>query len=821
MEEQSDRVNIRKIRPFLADCCVLLRSDGSFPLEGPCRIACFGRGAYDTVKGGTGSGEVNSRYSVTVEEALVDEGFIITNRDWYKKYRPFYDAAEKKFCQDIRKTAKREKMNIIAASMGKVMTAPEYDIDLDLSADAAIYVLSRISGEGNDRLDAKGDFRLNDSEIRDIKALDKAYKRFMLIINAGGPVDLSEVMDTRNILNISQLGVETGYAVSDILLGKQTPSGKLATTWASYDDYCHEGSFGEKDDTLYKEGIYVGYRYFDAAGKKPLFPFGYGLSYTDLDVKITSVTADHEVISIKGKVTNTGNRNGKEVVQAYIQAPQGRLDREEKSLAAFYKTVLLAPGEEDAFEMSFKLTDFAGYDAESESYILESGAYTVLIGNSSEDVMPAKSFQLQKDVTVRKVKNQFAETGFDDYRNENRKDHGEPAFGTTALDLSNIETVTAGYDMPLHTADILETLTDEELAYLNTGNFDPKGGFLSVIGDASKTVAGAAGETTSMLEGKGIKNLILADGPAGLRLAKEYYVDKKGAHSVAPTIPESMLGLLPKPVKWFVGLMTKLKRTNRILRQYTTGIPIATAVAQSWNTDFAGLCGDIVGSEMEKFNVDLWLAPAVNIHRNVLCGRNFEYYSEDPVITGIMASSMISAVQKHGKGVTVKHFAANNQETNRYANNSVISERAVREIYLKAFQMCIEKSSPMALMTSYNLLNGTHTSESRQLDLNILRGEFGFSGLIMTDWVVGSGLLTQGGKYRDPDAALVAAAGHSLFMPGSRKDFEEIMKGLEEGTVTRSRLTDNAYYLLKTIDMIKQNGETENERLHGQGNSSK
>lgn len=803
MEDHTDRVNIRRIRPYLAECCVLLRSDGSFPLDGPCRIACFGAGAYDTVKGGTGSGEVNSRYSVTVEEALIDEGFTITNRSWHTEYKPFYEAAEKRFYQDIRRSAKKNKMNIIAASMGKVMTAPEYDIDLDLSADAAVYVLSRISGEGNDRVNEKGDFRLNDSEIRDIKALDAAYEKFMLIINAGGPVDLSEVMDVRNILNISQLGVETGYAVSDILLGKAAPSGKLATTWAAYDDYCHEGTFGQKDDTLYKEGIYVGYRYFDAAGKKPLFPFGYGLSYTDFDIKITSVAADHEVISIKGEVKNTGGRDGKEVVQAYLQAPQGRLDREQKSLAAFYKTALLAPDEADSFEMSLKLTDFAGYDTENECYILERGTYTVLIGNSSEDVMPAKAFELQQDVTVKKVKSQFGETAFDDYRNENAKDYGEPAFGTSQLDLANIETVTADYGMELHSTDELEALTDEELAYLNTGNFDPKGGFLSVVGDASKAVAGAAGESTSMLEGKGIKSLILADGPAGLRLAKEYYIDKKGAHSIAPAIPESMLKMLPKPVKWFFAFLMKRNRKNRIYKQYTTGIPVATAVAQSWNTDFAALCGDIVGGEMEIFNVDLWLAPALNIHRNVLCGRNFEYYSEDPVITGAMASAITAGAQSHGKGVTIKHFAANNQETNRYASNSVVSERALREIYLKGFQMCIEKSSPEALMTSYNLLNGTHTSESKELDLNILRSEFGFRGLIMTDWVVGTDLLAHDAKYRNPDAALVAAAGHSLFMPGSRKDHGEIMQGLADGKVTRSRLIDNAYYLLKTIDEIK------------------
>ena len=251
MTELYEEAHLRKLRPYLAECCVLLKQDGNFPLEKPCRIACFGNGVRNTIKGGTGSGEVNSRYFINIEEGLIKAGFIITNQDWASLYVPFLKKAKDAFKREIKRKAKEQKTNIIIASMGTVMKEPEYEIDLDYSGDAAIYVLSRVSGEGNDRTDVKGDFQLTDSEVRDILALNAHYAKFMLVINAGGPLDLSPVMNVRNILVLSQLGVETGHALADILLGIQNPSGHLASTWAKYSDYCHVGEFAEKDDTHY------------------------------------------------------------------------------------------------------------------------------------------------------------------------------------------------------------------------------------------------------------------------------------------------------------------------------------------------------------------------------------------------------------------------------------------------------------------------------------------------------------------------------------------------------------------------------------------
>jgi beta-glucosidase len=320
-----------------------------------------------------------------------------------------------------------------------------------------------------------------------------------------------------------------------------------------------------------------------------------------------------------------------------------------------------------------------------------------------------------------------------------------------------------------------------------------------VIGNASKSVPGAAGETTSMLKGFDIPPMIMADGPAGLRLSQKYYVDEKGPHAIGETMPESVLEYLPGPVAWMFSRQPKIKEGVEIKEQYATAIPIGTAIAQSWNLDFAQMCGDIVGSEMERFGVHLWLAPALNIHRSIRCGRNFEYFSEDPLISGLFAAALTNGVQAHpGCGTTIKHYAANNQETNRYDNNSQVSERAMREIYLKGFEICVKKSQPCAVMTSYNLLNGVHTSESRDLTEDILRKEFGFEGIVMTDWVIAV-MNAKKGKYPAPDAGKVAAAGSHLFMPGSMKDYKEALNGLKTGVLTRRQLEISASRMYRMI----------------------
>ena len=800
-----EKDNIERLRPYLGECTVLLKRNGAFPLDGPCRIAACGSGVRDTVKGGTGSGEVNSRYFVSVEQGLKDAGFTITNPFWPDMFRPFNEREKEKRRSEIFKRSRKERINIIAASMGAVVKQPDYLIPLDYSADAAVYVVSRISGEGNDRLAEKGDLLLTDSEVRDIIMLNARYEKFMLVINAGGPVDLSPVMGVGNILVLSQLGVETGAALADILLGKAYPSGKLTTTWAATEDLSTAGDFGRRDDCRYREGIFVGYRYYDAFGFEPLFPFGYGLGYTEFEICKADVKTDGSVVEVSAKITNTGRFAGKETLQIYVSCPQGRLGRETKSLAGFAKTEELAPGNSATVTVSFDIRELAAFDTKAASYILEKGEYIVLAGPDSRAAEPAAILTLNDDFIVRRSARLFEGADFDDLRSPGIRDFDTAGLPVIALDLLGCETKLPGKWRAGVTDDsILDGFTAEELAFLNVGNFDPdKFSISSVIGDSAQSVAGAAGESTVLFRNRGLGSIIMSDGPAGVRIARKYYEDAKGKHIIGTAIPESMTDMLPNALRAVLMREAKPGKGAQLIEQYCTAIPIATAIAQSWNTDFAEICGDIVAGEMDIFGIDLWLAPALNIHRNSLCGRNFEYFSEDPLISGRFAAALTKGVQKHpGRGVTIKHYAANNQETNRYASNSIVSERALREIYLKGFGICVREADPVSVMTSYNLLNGVHTSESKALT-EVLRNEYGFDGLIMTDWVIGGDmLLAKGSKYGTPDAAKVAAAGCSLFMPGGKKDYRQIIAGLKDGTVTELQLRENAGWLLRVMERL-------------------
>ena len=804
-----EKEHIGLLRDSLAECTLFLRQNGAFPLEAPGRIAAYGNGVRHTVKGGTGSGEVNSRYSVNVEQGLKGAGFTITTGRWLDAFDQVEQDAQKAFVKEIKERAKKKHTMAILEGMGAVMPQPEYDLPLDGEGDTAIYVLSRISGEGNDREPIPGDIRLTDSEAKTILALDAKYEKFMLVLNVGGVVDLTPVKEVSNILVLSQLGVETGSVLADILLGRANPSGKLTTTWASWEDYCREGEFGDINDTRYKEGIYVGYRYFDTVGKKPLFPFGYGLSYTSFDIAVTGAAAEGDTIRIKAAVSNTGARAGREVVQVYVSAPAGRLDKPYQDLAAFAKTDLLEPGASQELTISFSLRDCASYDAQKESYVLEAGSYVVRVGDSSDHTQPAALVDLDGEAVVTKARNCLGKTDFEDWKPSGSETAAaEELSDITRISVAaaDIETVTVTYDQEREIDPRVKDLTVEELAYLNVGAFNPKAGALSVIGNAATNVAGAAGETTGVLKEKGFPVLVMSDGPAGLRLAKEFYRDEKGAHGIGSSmVPESFLPFLPAPARFIMNLIGgsgKPKKGQKVEYQYATAIPIGTAIAQSFNLPLAESYGSIVGDEMERFGVHLWLAPALNIHRDIRCGRNFEYYSEDPLISGKTAAAITRGVQRHpGCGTTIKHYAANNQEKNRYCNNSIVSERAMREIYLKGFGICVRDSQPHALMTSYNLLNGVHTSEHRGLIEDILRCEYGFKGIVMTDWIVDMAQDKQS-LHRMPIAAEIAKAGGDLVMPGSKGDFDSIVKAAKSGELELRQLQINATRVLRKAEEL-------------------
>ena len=800
------------VRETAAECALFLKRDSSFPLAGAGKIAAFGNGVRETIKGGTGSGEVNSRFSVNVYQGLTDAGFTITTDEWLDGFDEVKNEKHKEFVQKIKDEAAAIGIPALWYSMGKTMLEPEYDLELKGEGDAAIYVLSRNSGEGCDRVVEKGDVLLTDSEIRDILALNKKFDKFMLVLNVGGPVDLSPVVEVSNILLLSQLGVVTGNVLADILLGKANPSGKLSTTWAWWEDYSSIGDFGGKDDVNYVEGIYVGYRYFDSAGVKPLFPFGYGKSYTEFEMGQPAVSNDKDEITVKASFTNKGEFAGKEVMQVYVACPQGKLDKPAKDLAAFAKTKELGAGESQEISAVFKLSDMASYDEDSESYILERGDYIIYVGNSSREVQPAGVITLSETVTTLKTRNCLGKPGFEDYVPESSDDKGSAGGGRNGCDgkvgdrddasvsrlsLSAVdfETGKVTYDVDYPVDDVIAGLSDEELTFMNIGAFNPDNKGMSVIGNAAFAVAGAAGETTTRYKDKGIKSMVMADGPAGLRLSKEYYEDENGVHGVGTVVGSWADFMDDEMLKAMKEAAEKAgpKAGTVIKEQYATAIPIGTAIAQSFNYELASKYGDIVGKEMERFHVQLWLAPALNIHRSILCGRNFEYYSEDPLVAGLMAAAITEGVQKHkGCGTTIKHYAANNAETNRYNSNSRVSERAMREIYLKGFGICVRKAQPKAVMTSYNLLNGQHTSEHRGLIEDILRCEYGFKGIVMTDWVVDALSSSPENKYRGALAPEVVKAGGDLFMPGCKADFDRVLAALGEGSIDRKQIQQNA-----------------------------
>lgn len=806
--KQYEKEHLDLVLNNAAECTVLLKSNGQFPIKNACKMVAYGAGIRHTIKGGTGSGEVNTRFTYSIEEGLEKEGFEITSKNWLDAYDKIREQAKKSFYKGLRKEAKAKKENVIMFTMGRVMKEPYYDIPLDGNGDIAIYVVSRNSGEGSDREVVEGDVKLTKSEVRDILALNKKYEKFMLVLNVGGPVDLTPVMEVGNILLLSQLGVDCGKVLADIILGKQNPSGKLTTTWATWDNYSKEGTFGDWNDTNYNEGIYVGYRYFDTFNKTALFPFGYGRSYTSFKQSIKDVSINGETVTVSVDVSNTGNYAGKEVIQVYVSLPEGKLDKAYQELSGYAKTKLIEPGSSDNVEISFKLSDIASYDEENAAYIVEAGEYIVRVGNSSKDTEIAAVVRLDETVITIKTRNCLGDPGFKDIVPEKKSVCEIPDSAVRLIaDASAIKRNDVLYDVEYEIDDRVKALTDEELGFLVIGNFDPNAKGLSIVGNAGVHVAGAAGETTSQLEKKGIKPLVTADGPAGIRVSKYYYEDENGVHDASGqgSLPESMTEVMSPFAKFIAKIVTGKKKAPKnveIKEHMATMIPIGTAIAQSFNVDLAKTFGDIVGSEMEMMGIQLWLAPALNIHRSILCGRNFEYYSEDPLVAGLTTAAITEGVQAHkGCAVTIKHYAANNAETNRCCNNSHVSERAMREIYLRGFGICVRKSDPHALMTSYNLLNGIHTAEHRGLIEDILRCEYGFSGIVMTDWVVAF-MNSSRSIYRNSLSNEVVKAGGDLFMPGCKSDYENVMNALKDGSLSRKQIEINATRIVRMIDKL-------------------
>lgn len=791
----------RKIaRRAAAEGMVLLKNEGQLlPLKEGTKVALYGVGASRTIKGGTGSGDVNERETVSIYQGMKNAGFEITTEDWIKAYDEQYQAARYTWRDEIEEKASSLEDQVLGFFNVYSTTPfrmPAGAAITQTDADVAIYILSRVAGEGADRFDAEGDYYLTKEEKQQLSDICSMYKHVIVAVNTGGLADLSFMDEYSNIealLQIVQPGMEAGNAFADIISGKVTPSGKMTDTWAyKYEDYPNSKTFshnnGNVDKEYYTEGLYVGYRYFDSFDIPVRYGFGYGLSYTTFETKVLATELkENKKIVIETEVTNTGDTySGKEVVELYATCPAGKLEKEYRRLVAFAKTGLLAPGQSEKLTLEIGLDKLTSYSEKEAAWILESGSYVIWAGNSLEASVPCAVLKLDKEVVLTKTQNicPLKEELEEMKQSSEKMNQKLEALLKTAeekkvpvmeLKAADVETRVVEYRsnvecVPEEARKFVDTLSKEKLVALASG--DPGKGQGSNLGSAGISVPGSAGETNNCALEDGVPGIVLADGPAGLRLMKHYNVHEGK--------------IVNKPFKFSLegGLFCEGEPADpgETYYQYCTAIPVGTLLAQTWDTALIEEVGEMIGGEMLEFSVTLWLAPGMNIHRNPLCGRNFEYYSEDPLLAGRMAGAMTNGVQNvPGCGTTIKHFACNNQEDNRMGSDSILSERTLREIYLKGFEIAITESQPMSIMTSYNLINGVHAANCEDTCTKAARCEWGFQGVIMTDWTT-----TEYGP--DCTASGCMRAGNDLVMPGAFSDRDNLNQELADGTLSMEDL---------------------------------
>lgn len=803
-------------RKAAAEGIVLLRNEGVLPLKKNKAVAVLGCGAEKTVKGGIGSGDVNNRKNISIYQGLKKAGIKIVSKDWINDYHNRYEQARGAWREKVLEEAKKVDNpfdayaeNPFEMPLGRKVT--EKDI---CQADVAVYVISRISGEGKDRRKIKGDYYLSERETEDLCYLSEMKKPVILILNTGGPVELTEILEQtdniKGILNISQLGQEGGDALADVLLGKEVPSGKLTTTWARhYEDYPSSEEYGYLNGNLekeeYKEGIFVGYRYFDSFGKKPLFPFGFGLSYTSFEIKCCGMKIEESKIRTEVQVTNTGNKYaGKEVVQIYTTFPRTDFEKEYKRLVGFTKTRLLQPGETQTLIIEIQETQLASFSEETHTWIVERGNYGLWIGNSSDNLKPAAILEVSDNGELEQVDEIcllqenleciHLSEAMQKLLEQKQKElelaqiprypfNPQPVIAEKPANKES-NCCTDEYKEVLSK---IEKKSAEELIPLLYGKISEN---ISTLGAAGIRVPGSAGETSGALEECGVPSLVMADGPAGIRLRQWYEVDKE----IDSIYEMGVLGSLENGI-----LEPGVHHENAdTYYQYCTAFPVGTALAQTWNTELMTEFGKAIAEEMKEFHINLWLAPGMNIHRNPLCGRNYEYYSEDPYLSGMLAAAVTRGVQsKPGCGVTIKHFACNNQEDNRMGVDSCVSERALREIYLRGFEIAVKEGNPVSIMTSYNLVNGVHAANSKDLCVTVARKEWGFDGVIMSDW---NTTVPEDGS----TPWKCAAAGNDIIMPGNPDDDKNIRQAYKEGKLTEEEIRSCAEHLITMISRLNQ-----------------
>ncbi len=677
---------------------VLLKNEGdALPLKKDDRVALFGRCAWNYFAVGYGSGgDVRRPYIVNAVDGLRRKGVSIDST----------------LCEKYESFILNPSSNPVSDGIWGhwPMSLPEMrlsDEDVKKAAEEntiALVVIGRAAGEDRENRLEKGSYYLTDDERDLLDRVTSHFSRTVVILDCGNVIDMSWSVEYSSSINAIlyawQGGMESGSALADILTGDASPSGKLTSTIAlSYESYPSSMSFGGREYNNYTEDIYVGYRYFETFKRDDvLYPFGWGLSYTTFSVRSNAVI-EGDQITVSTLVRNTGKRSGKEVVMVFLEKPQLTLGNPSRILTSYAKTKLLSPGEEERLILSFSLLDCSSYSPQECSWIVEEGNYAVHAGTSVRNTEKVLAFHIGEKRIVKRTEDVLAlkkGCGFERIVNEN----GKPVMRVTEEGESHLrerilsslpEEKVSGKNKDYTFSDLrsgrcsleefTSSLTLSELEALTRG----EGAMDSPLGVEGN--AGAFGGVTPSLRRKGVPVVITADGPAGIRI----------------------------------------KRTCSLL-------PCGTALASSFNDKGVEELYGFVAREMKAWGVDMLLAPGMNIQRNPLCGRNFEYFSEDPYLTGSMASCVVRAIEKEGLCCAPKHFAANNQETERTENDSRVSVRALREIYLKSFEIMIAKSRPKAIMTSYNKINGVWCHYNYELVETVLRKEFGFDGIVITDW---------------------------------------------------------------------------------------
>ncbi len=756
-------------RKIAAEGTVLLKNEGNvLPLKKEDAISLFGRTQIDYYKSGTGSGGlVRVDYAVNILEGIrnnpklsLNEELVAVYENWLKN-NPFDEGsgwAKEPWCQ--------------------IEMVPDEEIvkSARKKSEIAVIVLGRTAGEDRDNEAKKGSWYLTDKEEALLEIVSKYFEKTVVLLNTGNIIDTSwaEKYNIKSVLYIWQGGQEGGNAAADILSGSVNPSGRLSDTIAwDIHDYPSVKNFGNDDFNIYKEDIFVGYRYFETFAKdKVMYPFGFGLSYTSFDINVKSIDEKCGYIIINSDVKNTGKLSGKEVVEVYFEAPQGLLGKSARELCAFVKTKELKPGESEETELKIKIDSMCCYDdsgitGNKSSYILEKGDYNIYLGKCvrcaekiythqeaktrlikkcTEAMAPVRDFEIMhpkkpKDGYEISYKKASKRTVDYDKRIKAGLPKAMPYTGDKGIKLIDVKE--GRYTLDEFTAQ----LSDTELACLvrGEGMCSPK---------VRPGSAGAVGGTTKALSDFGIPIAALHDGPSGIRMDSG---------------------------------------------EKATSMPNGTAIACSWNTDLAFCLYENLSSELLSHNIDSILGPGLNLHRVPLNGRNFEYLSEDPYLTGTMGSALAKGVASKGNSATIKHFAANSQEHRRRDIDAVVSERALRELYLKCFEIPVVSGGIKSIMTSYNPVNGIWSANNYDLNTVILRNEWGYDGYVMTDWWPKlSKDQAEGGKITLK--ALVEGQ-NDVYMPTSDSlNFnDDIEESLKDGSLTRGQLERNAKNILNYL----------------------